>query len=94
MTCELIEHLGLGPAHLTGQDIAGPATFRLAAARPDLVRSYAGIETGLPGFGLEKLADVTHGGTWHIGAIAAPGIPSSCSRAGSGTSSPATPTRP
>jgi pimeloyl-ACP methyl ester carboxylesterase len=30
---------------------------------------------GLPGFGLEKLADVTHGGTWHIGVLAAPGIP-------------------
>jgi pimeloyl-ACP methyl ester carboxylesterase len=29
----------------------------------------------LPGFGLEKLADVTHGGTWHIGVLAAPGIP-------------------
>ena len=72
---QLIEHLGLGPVHLTGQDIAGATTFRLAAAHPELVRSYAGIETGLPGFGAEMLADVTHGGTWHIGVIAAPGIP-------------------
>jgi pimeloyl-ACP methyl ester carboxylesterase len=71
----LIEHLDRGPVHLTGQDISGPATFRLAAGQPDLVRSYAGIETGLPGFGLERLADVTHGGTWHIGVLAAPGIP-------------------
>jgi pimeloyl-ACP methyl ester carboxylesterase len=53
----------------------GPATFRLAARHPDLVRSYAGIETGLPGFGLERLADITRGGTWHIGVMAAPGIP-------------------
>ncbi len=30
---------------------------------------------GLPGFGLEMLADVTHGGTWYIGVLAAPGIP-------------------
>jgi pimeloyl-ACP methyl ester carboxylesterase len=30
---------------------------------------------GLPGFGLEKLADVTHGGSWHIGVLAEPGIP-------------------
>lgn len=72
---QLIEHLDVGPVHLTGQDIGGPATFRLAAGRPDLLRSYTGIETGLPGFGLEQLADVTHGGTWHIGVIAAPGIP-------------------
>jgi pimeloyl-ACP methyl ester carboxylesterase len=30
---------------------------------------------GLPGYGLEMLADVTHGGAWHIGVLAAPGIP-------------------
>ena len=72
---QLIEQLGLGPVHLTGQDIAGPTTFRLAAEHPELIRSYAGIETGLPGFGLEMLADVTQCGTWHIGVMAAPGIP-------------------
>ena len=37
--------------------------------------SLTAIEMGLPGFGLEMLADVTHGGTWHIGVLAAPGIP-------------------
>ncbi|HEX3389635.1 MAG TPA: alpha/beta hydrolase [Streptosporangiaceae bacterium] len=72
---ELIMRLNLGPVHLTGQDISGPATFRVAATHPELVRSYTGIETGLPGFGLEMLADVTHGGSWHIGVLAAPGIP-------------------
>jgi pimeloyl-ACP methyl ester carboxylesterase len=72
---ELITRLNLGPVHLTGQDISGPVTFRVAATRPELVRSYAAIETGLPGFGLEMLADVTHGGGWHIGVLAAPGIP-------------------
>ncbi len=72
---QLVEYLELGPVHLTGQDIGGVSTFRLAAAHPELIRSYAAIETGLPGFGLETLADVTHGGTWHIGVLAAPGIP-------------------
>jgi pimeloyl-ACP methyl ester carboxylesterase len=72
---QLIEHLDLGPVHLTGQDISGVSTFRLAAKHPERIRSYAAIETGLPGFGLEMLADVTHGGTWHIGVLAAPGIP-------------------
>ena len=70
----LIDELGLGAVHLTGQDISGPTTFRVAAAHPQLVRSFAAIETGLPGFGLEMLADVTHGGAWHIGVLAAPGI--------------------
>jgi pimeloyl-ACP methyl ester carboxylesterase len=71
----LIAHLNLGPVHLTGQDISGPTTFRVAATHPELVESYTAIETGLPGFGLEMLADVTHGGAWHIGVLAAPGIP-------------------
>jgi pimeloyl-ACP methyl ester carboxylesterase len=71
----LIAHLGLGPVHLTGQDVSGPTTYRLAATHPELVRSFTAIETGLPGFGLEQLADVTHGGAWHIGVLAAPGIP-------------------
>jgi pimeloyl-ACP methyl ester carboxylesterase len=72
---ELIARLGVGPVHLTGQDISGPTTFRVAATHPELVRSYTGIETGLPGFGAERLADVTHGGAWHIGVLTAPGIP-------------------
>ena len=71
----LIEELNVGPVHLTGQDISGATVFRLAATHPEDVRSFTAIEMGLPGFGLEKLADVTHGGTWHIGVLAAPGIP-------------------
>jgi pimeloyl-ACP methyl ester carboxylesterase len=71
----LTEELDVGPVHLTGQDIAGATVFRLAATHPEDVRSFTAIEMGLPGFGLEKLADVTHGGTWHIGVLAAPGIP-------------------
>lgn len=71
----LIADLDVGPVHLTGQDITGPTTFRVAARHPELVRTYTAIETGLPGFGLEMLADVTHGGAWHIGVLAAPGIP-------------------
>src|SRR5471030_384176 len=71
----LIEQLKVGPVHLTGQDIAGATVFRLATTHPEDVLSFTAIEMGLPGFGLEKLADVTHGGTWHIGVLAAPGIP-------------------
>jgi pimeloyl-ACP methyl ester carboxylesterase len=72
---ELITRLDIGPVHLSGQDISGPATFRVAATHPELLRSYTAIETGLPGYGLEMLADVTRGGGWHIGVLAAPGIP-------------------
>jgi pimeloyl-ACP methyl ester carboxylesterase len=72
---QLIEHLGVGPVHLTGQDISGATVFRLAATHPGDVRSVTAIETGLPGFGMEKLADVTHGGVWYIGVLVTPGIP-------------------
>jgi pimeloyl-ACP methyl ester carboxylesterase len=71
----LIAHLNLGPVHLTGQDISGATVFRLATTRPEDVLSFTAIEMGLAGFGLEMLADVTHGGAWHIGVLAAPGIP-------------------
>jgi pimeloyl-ACP methyl ester carboxylesterase len=71
---QLIQTLGLGAVHLAGQDIAGGTVFRLAATHPDDVASFTGIEMGLAGFGLEGLADVTHGGSWHVGVLAAPGI--------------------
>ncbi|MFJ8752425.1 alpha/beta fold hydrolase [Streptomyces sp. NPDC102441] len=71
----LIEHLGVGPVHLTGQDISGASVFRLATTHPRDVLSLTAIETGLPGFGMEALADITHGGVWYIGVLAAPGIP-------------------
>jgi pimeloyl-ACP methyl ester carboxylesterase len=71
----LIGRLGIGPVHLTGQDISGATVFRLATTHPQDVLSFTAIEMGLPGFGLETLADITHGGAWHIGVLAAPGIP-------------------
>lgn len=71
---ELITGLGVGPVHLAAQDISGGAAFRLAATHPEDVLSFTGTEMGLAGFGLEGLADVTHGGSWHIGVLATPGI--------------------
>ncbi|GAA1521619.1 alpha/beta hydrolase [Kribbella lupini] len=71
---ELIAALDVGPVHLSGQDVVGATVYRVAATHPELVRSVTAIETGLPGFGVEMLGDVTHGGAWHIGVLAAPGI--------------------
>ena len=61
----LIETLDVGPVHLTGQDISGATVLRLAATYPDNVRSFTAIEMGLPGFGLETFADITHGDLVH-----------------------------
>jgi pimeloyl-ACP methyl ester carboxylesterase len=71
----LVTHLGGGPVHLLCQDISGGPGFRLAATHPGDVRSLTAIETTLPGYGLESLADVNHGGSWHVGFLGAPGIP-------------------
>lgn len=72
---QFISALGVGPVHITAQDIAGASVFRLASTHPEDVRSFTAIEMGLPGFGLEVLADITHGGAWYIGLLAAPGVP-------------------
>ena len=41
---QLIEHLGLGPVHLTGQDISGATAFRLAVTHPEDVLSLTAVE--------------------------------------------------
>jgi pimeloyl-ACP methyl ester carboxylesterase len=71
---QLIQALGLGAVHLAAQDIAGATVFRLAATYPRDVLSFTAIEMGLAGFGLEGFGDITHGDSWHIGVLAAPGI--------------------
>jgi pimeloyl-ACP methyl ester carboxylesterase len=71
----LVAHLGLGPVHVSGQDISGGVVFRLAATHPDDVLSLTAIETTLAGYGLEALADVNHGGSWHVGFLGTPSVP-------------------
>lgn len=70
---QLVAHLGLGPVHVLAQDISGGTAYRLAVGHPEDVLSLTAVEMGLAGFGLEGFADVTHGGSWHIGVLAAPG---------------------
>jgi pimeloyl-ACP methyl ester carboxylesterase len=71
----LIAHLDVGPVHVAAQDIAGATVLRLVTAQQNDALSLTAVEMGLAGFGLEALADVTRGGSWHIGALAAPGVP-------------------
>jgi len=71
----LVEHLDVGPVHLLCQDISGGLGFRFAATHPDDVLSFIAVETTLAGFGLEALADVNHGGSWHVGFLGTPGVP-------------------
>lgn len=71
----LTDHLDVGPVHLLAQDISGGLAFTFAATHPDAVRSFIGVETTFAGFGLERLADVNNGGSWHLGFLGTPGIP-------------------
>lgn len=71
----LVRHLG-GPVHLLCQDISGGTGFRLAATHPEDVLSLTAVESTLAGFGLEQLADVNAAGSWHVGFLGTPGIPS------------------
>jgi pimeloyl-ACP methyl ester carboxylesterase len=71
----LVEHLGVGPVHFLCQDISGGLGFRFAATHPGDVLSFTAVETTLAGFGMESLADVNRGGSWHVGFLGAPGIP-------------------
>ncbi|MUK00648.1 alpha/beta fold hydrolase [Vibrio cholerae] len=70
----LIVELNVGPVHLAAQDISGGSVYRLASEHPEDVRSLIATEMGLAGFGLEGFGDITRGGSWHIGVLAAPGI--------------------
>ncbi len=70
----LIAELGVGPVHLAAQDISGGTVYRLASDHPEDIHSLIATEMGLAGFGLEGFGDITHGGSWHIGVLAAPGM--------------------
>ncbi|MEV6305509.1 alpha/beta hydrolase [Actinoplanes sp. NPDC051861] len=70
----LVGQLGAGPVHVTCQDISGGPVFEFAASHPGDVLSFTGVETTLPGYGMEMLADVSNGGSWHVGFLAAPGV--------------------
>jgi pimeloyl-ACP methyl ester carboxylesterase len=72
----LVDHLDVGPVHLLSQDISGGVAFRFAATHPDRVLSFTAVESTLAGFGLEALADVNAFGSWHVGFLGTPGIPS------------------
>ncbi|KAA0940516.1 alpha/beta fold hydrolase [Streptomyces apricus] len=72
---QLVRHIGSGPVHLLCQDISGGASFRFAALHPEDVISFTGVETTVAGFGFEAFTDVSNGGSWHVGFLAAPGIP-------------------
>lgn len=72
---KLIRGLNIGRFALVSADMGGPVAFWLAKEHPEAVSHFVFIESGLPGFGLERAMDVTNGGSWHFGFFMAPEYP-------------------
>ncbi|MER5864000.1 alpha/beta hydrolase [Kitasatospora sp. NPDC002040] len=64
-----LEAAGRGPVHLFGNSLGGAVAVRLAALRPDLVRSLTLISPALPELPPQRTA-------WPTGLLAVPGVPS------------------
>lgn len=63
-----------GPVHLFGNSLGGAVAVRLAALRPDLVRSLTLISPALPELPPQRTA-------WPTGLLAVPGVPALLGRA-------------
>lgn len=72
---QLVEKLGYQQIALVSADMGGPVAYAYAAMYPEEVSHFVLLESGIPGFGLERLMDVTHGGSWHFGFFMARNFP-------------------
>ncbi|MEV6976503.1 alpha/beta hydrolase [Kitasatospora sp. NPDC093806] len=63
-----LEAAGRGPVHLFGNSLGGAVSVRLAALRPDLVRSLTLVSPALPELPPQRTA-------WPTGLLAVPGVP-------------------
>ncbi|MER6298418.1 alpha/beta hydrolase [Kitasatospora sp. NPDC001539] len=63
-----LEAAGRGPVHLFGNSLGGAVAVRLAALRPDLVRSLTLVSPALPELPPQRSA-------WSTGLLALPGVP-------------------
>ena len=77
---KLVQSLGLRRVFLVSQDMGAPVAVAYAALHPDDVRRLVFIDSGIPGYGLEKAMDTAHGGAWHFGFFAPPGFPEMLTR--------------
>ncbi|MEV6011461.1 alpha/beta hydrolase [Streptomyces sp. NPDC051976] len=64
----LLEAQGRGPVHLFGNSMGGAVSVKVAAARPDLVRTLTLISPALPELPPQRTA-------WPTGLVSVPGIP-------------------
>ncbi|BDI31188.1 epoxide hydrolase [Capsulimonas corticalis] len=77
---KLVRSLGRKRVFLVAQDMGGPVAISYAGAHPGDVPALVFIESGIPGYGLEKAMDPSQGGMWHFGFFAAPKFPEMLTR--------------
>ncbi|MER0448125.1 alpha/beta hydrolase [Streptomyces sp. Edi4] len=65
----LLDSSGRGPVHLIGNSLGGAVATRVAAARPDLVRTLTLISPALPEIRVQR-------GAWPTALVALPGVAS------------------
>ncbi|WP_407913523.1 alpha/beta fold hydrolase [Kitasatospora sp. NE20-6] len=73
-----LEKSGRGPVHLFGNSLGGAVSVRLAALRPDLVRSLTLISPALPEMPPQASA-------WPTAVLAVPGVPALLRRRAAGS---------
>lgn len=73
----LLDHLGIGRAHVVGHDFGAATAYAIAAAGRDRVVTLTIVDMLLPGFGLEDLVSFSEAGfgLWHLAFHAAPDVP-------------------
>ncbi|MGW2249084.1 alpha/beta fold hydrolase [Kitasatospora sp. NPDC001660] len=76
-----LEASGRGPVHLFGNSLGGAVAVRLAALRPDLVRTLTLVSPALPELPPQRSA-------WPTAVLAVPGVPALMSRLGAGGRGP------
>ncbi|GAA1395934.1 alpha/beta hydrolase [Kitasatospora putterlickiae] len=76
-----LEATGRGPVHLFGNSLGGAVAVRLAALRPDLVRSLTLVSPALPELPPQRTA-------WSTGLLAVPGLPALLRRLPAGRRGP------
>jgi pimeloyl-ACP methyl ester carboxylesterase len=67
----LLEHLGVGRAHVLGTSLGGFVAQELALTRPDLVGRLVLVSTGHGGRGSERMSPGAMGGMFGLGALSA-----------------------
>ncbi len=71
----MLEDLAVGPATVIGHDMGAATAFALAGFHPEKVERLVALDMLLPGFGLERMLDLSGGqGLWHFAFHQPPGM--------------------